>query len=216
MKAPVIILLGMLGIGLAGCVTVPPKDYTEFRKSRPRSILVLPPGNQTTDIQAPYSLLTTITHPLAELGYYVFPVVMVDHLMKENGLALPDEMQRAPLEKLHEVFGADAVLYVTIEQYGSKYQVIVSNTTVKVRGKLVDARTGVTLWEGQALAQNAGQSGLIEALVTQVMNKLMDEAHMVAAMASYQLLMPPVPGQGFLRGPRHPEAGTDSVAVGLR
>lgn len=190
---------------LTGCVTIPPKDYTEFRKSNPRSILVLPPANESNEVIASYSLLTTVTRPLAELGYYVVPVVMADHLLKENGLALPAEMHQAPLAKLHEVFGADAVLYLTVEKYGSKYQLIASNTIVYARAHLLDARTGAKLWEGKVQTMHGGQSGLIEALVEQVLNKLVDQAHQVAIMASYQLLTPP--GQGFPKGPRHPEHG---------
>ena len=192
---------------LVGCNTVPPKDYAAFRQSNPRSILVLPPVNESNEVLAPYSLLTTVTRPISELGYYVVPVVMVDHLLKENGMGLPAEMHQAPLEKLRSVFGADAVLYITIEKYGSKYQLVASNTMVFARAKLVDARTGAELWQGRANTTYAGQSGLIEALVEQVMNKLVDQAHNVAAMASYQLIT--LPGQGLLKGPRHPEFGKE-------
>jgi hypothetical protein len=189
---------------LAGCVTPPaPKDYTEFRRSNPRSLLVLPPINESTDLNATYSVLTTTTAPLAELGYYVVPVQIADEFLKENGLTVPGEMHQAPLEKLREVFGADAVLYLTVKQYGSKYQVFSSNVYVQLQGRLVDTRTGVELWKGEAHATHQGQSGLLEALVTQVLNKMFDQAHTVAVMASMQLLMPP--GQGLPKGPRHPE-----------
>lgn len=195
---------------LSGCATVTPKDYTEFRKSNPRSILVLPPINETIEVGATYSVLTTMTRPLAEMGYYVFPVVVVDQFLRENGLTVPGEMHQAPLKKLQEVFGADAVLYLTVEKFGSKYQVFNSTTMVHLRAKLVDARTAVVIWEGSAKAENAGQSGLVEALVTQVMNKIFDQSHLVAAMASAQLIA--TPQVGFLRGPRHP----DPNGTGLR
>lgn len=190
---------------LTGCVSVPPKDYTEFRKANLRSILVLPPVNESNEVLAPYSLLTTTTRPLAELGYYVVPVVIADQLLKENGLSLPSEMHQAPLPKLREVFGADAVMYITIEKYGSKYQLVASNTMVFARAQLVDARTGTKLWDGRVQTTYGGQSGLLQALVEQVMNKLLDQAHQVAAMASVQLFT--TPGQGLLKGPRHPEYG---------
>ncbi len=193
---------------LAGCTTVAPKDYTAFHRSNPRSILVLPPANNSTEVLASYSLLTTMTRPLAELGFYVVPVAMVDAFLKENGMALPAEMHQAPLGKLHEVFGADAVLYVTVEQYGSKYQLFASNAIVYANARLLDARTGAQLWEGRVQAVYSGQSGLIEALVTQVLNKLVDQAHQVATMASYQLLT--TPGQGLPKGPRHPEYGKEA------
>ncbi len=203
MIRPLLLLAAITTLLFSGCATVAPKDYTEFRKSNPRSILVLPPLNESTDAAASYSLLTTMTRPIAEIGYYVFPVAVVDRYMKENGLTVPGEMHQAPLAKLREVFGADAVLYVVVEKYGTKYQLIVSNTVVHARAKLVDARTGVVIWEGNARAENAGQAGLIEAVVTQVMNKLFDQAHVVAMMASYQLVQ--AAPTGFLRGPRHPE-----------
>jgi hypothetical protein len=196
------LLVSVALVLLAGCATVAPKDYTEFRKSNPRSILVLPPINESVEVAATYSVLTTTTRPLAELGYYVFPVAVVDAMLKENGLTIPGEMHQAPLAKLHEVFGADAVLYIVVEKYGSKYQVIASTTMVHARAKLVDARTGVVLWEGRARAQSGGQSGLIEAVVTQVMSKMFDQSHGVAAMASHQLVS--APQGGLLRGPRHP------------
>lgn len=206
MKRLLLIFCVGLMWSLVGCVAPPvPKDYTAFRQSNPRSILVLPPINESTEIAATYSVLTTATMPLAELGYYVVPVGISDAFLKENGLTVPGEMHQAPLNKLHEVFGADAVLYLTVKQYGSKYQVLSSNTYVSLVGTLVDARSGVKIWEGKADAVYGGQSGLIEALVTQVMNKMFDQAHQVAVMASHQLLMPP--GQGLLKGPRHPEYG---------
>lgn len=200
----ILLVLGLAVTALlSGCATVTPKDYTEFRKSNPRSILVLPPINESVDVKATYSVLTTMTRPLAEMGYYVFPVVVVDQFLRENGLTIPGEMHQVPLTKLHEVFGTDAVLYLTIEKFGSKYQIINSTTMVHLRAKLVDARTAVVIWEGSAKAENAGQSGLVEAVVTQVMNKIFDQTHLVATMASVQLVSSPQ--TGLLRGPRHPD-----------
>jgi hypothetical protein len=207
MKPLILITTGALL--LSGCATLPPKDYTALRQSKPRSILVLPPANESNEVIAPYSVLTTITKPLSELGYYVVPVVMADHLLKENGMTLPAEMHQAPLEKLQSVFGADAVLYITIEKYGSKYQLFASNTLVFARARLLDAHTGTELWQGRVNTTYAGQSGLLEALVEQVLNKLVDQAHNVAAMATIQLVSPP--GQGLLKGHRHPEYGKEPL-----
>ena len=206
-----LIVLALLGTLFAGCVTVPPKDYTEFRKHLPRSILVLPPQNESTEIIAGYSLLTTATRPLSELGYYVFPVEMVDLFLKENGLPTPAEMHQAPLNKLHDVFGADAVLYITVEKYGTKYMVISSNTMVVARAKLVDCRTGIVLWEERVAAQLGNNSSsdpvamLVGALVDQVVNKMTDQAHVCAQQASAMLFANPT--TGLLKGPRHPESG---------
>ena len=44
--------LGLLALVLTGCATPPKTDYTNFRAHRPRSILVLPPMNESTAVVA--------------------------------------------------------------------------------------------------------------------------------------------------------------------
>ena len=181
---------------LGGCQTVKPYDYTNFRAHPPRSILVLPPLNESTAIEGTYGYLTTVTRPVAERGYYVFPVAVVDQFMKENGLPGAAEMQQAPLAKIAEVTGADAVLFLDLKQYGAQYKVLSSVVTVEVHAKLVDTRSGILLWEGNGIAQQgSGGSGnllgdLIAAAITQAINKHSDKAHQVSRLANANLFYP--------------------------
>jgi hypothetical protein len=195
-----------------GCATQSNYDYSAFRQSQPRSILVLPPLNQSPDVRAPYSMMATVTAPLAESGYYVFPVALVDQTFRENGMTNPGEIHDASPAKLAEVFGADAVLYITISEYGAKYFLIDSQVIVSASARLVDLRNGQLLWEGKASASNAegrdnsggGVAGiLISALIRQVANNLGDQGYPVARMTSHRLLTAR-PG-GLLPGPRSPE-----------
>ena len=124
------------------CTTTPDKDYTTFRRLQPKSILVLPPINNDFDERASYGYLSTVSSPLAEHGYYVFPVAVIDHFLKENGLPIPYEMHQIPLKKVDEIIGADAVLYIVIEEYGTDYHILSSDTTVSVNARLVDVKTG--------------------------------------------------------------------------
>ncbi|OPZ71945.1 MAG: putative lipoprotein [Verrucomicrobia bacterium ADurb.Bin474] len=174
-------------LAAAGCSTVAPRDMSLFFEHQPMSVLVLPPINHSSDIDASYDMLAMCTQPLCELGYYVYPVAVVDRVMKENGVAIPDEMHGLPLDKLGDVFGADAVLYMVIERYGSKYLVFASQVEVAVRASLVDVRTGQVLWDGSAHRVESGSSGLIEALVEQVLNQLTDQVHQVGRMAVAEL-----------------------------
>jgi hypothetical protein len=204
-------LIALLVLLIAGCAS-PPYDYTNYRAHPPRSILVLPPLNETTAVQGTYSYLSTITLPLAEKGFYVFPVAVVDHFFKENGMPTAGEMHQAPLQKIRQIFGADAVLYITLKEYGSKYQVLNSATRVVARGKLVDAATETVLWEGTVAAEeHSGSSGnilgdLIAAAVVQVINQAGDHAHDVARKANAQFA---IKDHGLLYGPYHPKYGTD-------
>jgi len=202
---------------LAGCATPPPqKDYSAFKQAKPASILVLPPVNLSPDVNASFSMLSHATLPLAESGYYVMPVALVNETFKQNGLANPPEMHEAPLPKLREIFGADAAMYIQITRYGTVYTVLDSAAVVSASARLVDLRTGTELWTGAATASNnegnnqgGGLAGmLISALVKQVMNNLTDASHSVAGVTSTRLLSAGTP-QGLLYGPRSPMHGKE-------
>lgn len=193
----------------AGCATMEPHDYSAYREHFPRSILVLPPLNESVDVNASYVWLSTITMPVAERGYYVFPVALVDAFMKDNGLPGPDEMHSVSLQKLREVFGADAVLYVIIEDWGQKYVVLSSNTVVRARARLVDTASGTEIWQGRADFTESSSSGggdlltmVISAAIEQIIDTTSDATHGVARQANYQMVYDP--RAGFLPGPRSP------------
>jgi hypothetical protein len=193
-----------------GCVVTQPYDYTNYRLHPPRSIVVLPPLNQSTAVEATYGYLTTVTRPLAERGYYVFPIAVVDQFLKENGLPSAGEMHQVPPEKMAEILGADAVLFITVEQYGTKYLLLDSVTTVAARARLVDTRTGLLLWDGRRLVQqnsSAGQSNLlgmaIAALITQILSTTTDAAHTLSPMVNVLLFNQK--DRGLLYGPYHPK-----------
>ncbi|MCP3019617.1 DUF799 domain-containing protein [Cupriavidus basilensis] len=201
----------------AGCAAPKRVNYAAFKESRPRSIVVLPPLNESPEVQATYSMLSQVTYPLAESGYYVLPVTLMDETFKQNGLTTAGDIHEVPPAKLQEIFGADAALYITVSKYGTSYMVISSATVVTARAKLVDLKTGKTLWTGSASASNdeggnASGGGLIGALVAaavkQVINSVTEAGHTVAGVTSQRLLSAGRPGS-ILYGPRSPKYGTD-------
>ncbi|EPF80390.1 DUF799 domain-containing protein [Acinetobacter rudis] len=205
---------------LGGCATTATtqKDMSDFRAHMPRSILVLPPVNDSLDIKAAYSVWSGVTVPIAEAGYYVFPMAVVDSMFKENGVHSGAEAQNIPAKKLQEIFGADAALYIRIKQYGASYQVLQSVSTVAAEAKLIDLKTGTLLWSGsKSLSQssNNGDSGLIGALVgaviDQVSNSLSDRSYPLANQVNMMMYTPTPsrPGTGLLYGPRSPQYQQD-------
>ena len=202
---------------LSGCVTAPEqKDYTSFRQFQPKSVLVLPPLNNSIDEKATYSYLSTVSQPLGEMGYYVYPVAVVDHFLKENGLPTPGEMHQIPLNKVDQIIGADAVLYLEINEYGTKYMILDSSTTVSAVARLVDVKTGQEIWMNEArlvVSSNDGGGGiaamLINAAISQVLNSATDAAHGVSRTTNARLMS--TKGQGLLYGPRHTLHGTEEL-----
>ncbi len=205
-KALSILCVLATAVLLTGCVA--PYDYTNFRAHPPKSLLVLTPLNESTDVRATYGYLSSVSRPLAEMGYYVYPVAVVDQFMKENGMPTAGEMQQIPLDKIRDIFGADAVLYLKIRNYGSKYRVITSTTMVSVEGKLVDVKTGTTLWEGKADVEQSSSSDdiiadLILAAVDQAINSSTDQAHNLGYQANVQMFT--TKDHGLLYGPYFPK-----------
>ncbi|WP_277186656.1 DUF799 domain-containing protein [Caballeronia sp. BR00000012568055] len=206
---------------LSACASGPKQvDYTAFRNAKPRSILVLPPVNQTSEVNATYGMLAQMTMPLAEAGYYVVPVAEMDETFKHNGLTTPTDIQNVAPAKLREIFAADAALYTTVTDYGSKFVVVGSKTNVTANTKLVDLRSGNELWSGSATA-NGSEAGanvavgggsligvLVSAAVSQVVNASTDKSYTVAALTSQRLLSAGG-ANTLLYGPRSPKYGTD-------
>lgn len=211
---PVVVLL-------SACVApVQHLDYSAFKRSQPRSILVLPPINETSDIAATYGLLSQVTQPLAEAGYYVVPVAVMNEAFKHNGLTEPTDIQSVSASKLREIFGADAALYPKVSQYGTVFKLLDSTTVVTASAKLVDLRTGDMLWQGSATANekeldhhaDAGGGGIVgmlaRAALKQIAHSVMDKSRDVAGLTSSRLFSAGPP-DGLLYGPRSPKYGTD-------
>lgn len=198
---------------LGACATKPPRDYSAFQRARPASVLVLPPLNESPDIKATPAVWASVTRPLAEAGYYVVPVTLADETFKQNGVTTSHDAQQIPADKLRQFFGADAALYLRVSEYGSRYQILTSETAVRVNARLVDLRDGALLWEGTARASSAeqqqqGQGGLVgmlaQALVNQIINSTTDAAYNYAGIANARLINGP---EGVLYGPRSPRSG---------
>lgn len=209
-----LVLLAIVSCALmtSACSTAA-RDYSAYRAHMPESILVLPPLNNTVEVNAPYTYLSTITMPLAEAGYYVYPVAVVDQMLKDNGLPSPGEMHTVSLAKIDEIIGADSVLYVHITDWGQKYQVLASVTLVKADVRLVDVKTGTELYSGQVFASDSsGGSGslladLIIAAAEQVIDSTIDQTYELSRRASMGFAHDQK--NGLLPGPRSPKHTAD-------
>ena len=203
---------------LVGCATkAPAYDYSAFQRARPATLLVLPPVNESPDVKATPAVWAHATLPLAEAGYYVLPVTLVDETFRQNGISSASEAQEVPYPKLREIFGADAAVYIKITKYGTSYHVVASETRVDAEARIIDLRSGELLWQGKAFATSAQQQQqggwvglLVGALVNQVLGTVTDAAFGYAGIADNVLLGAPH-YNGVLPGPRSPLYGKPPV-----
>lgn len=190
----------------------PARAQSDLRTARPASILVLPPLNETPDVKAGAAVWAQVTRPVAEAGYYVVPVTLVDQTFRQNGVPTAVDAQSLPFDRLREQFGADAALYLRVTDYGAIYRVVSTEIVVGVSGRLIDLRDGTVLWEGATrvsevdAARTSGSVGalLAAAVVRQLAATWFDAAAQLSERATARL----VDGSdGLVRGARSPRAG---------
>jgi hypothetical protein len=156
-KKPILLLLCLML--LMGCATAPKKkDYSKFNTLDPHSILIVPVVNRSVNVDAPDYFLSTIPIPVAEQGYYVFPINMVKRILEDEGLSDANLVHAAATEKLSQLFGADTVLYITINRWDAKYIVLSTTVTVELKYEIKDGKTGDLLWEDTRIVQYSPSS----------------------------------------------------------
>ncbi|WP_297575614.1 DUF799 domain-containing protein [uncultured Campylobacter sp.] len=215
MKNSIFITL-ILSFIFVGCAKKPEiYDYSAFLESKPKSILVVMPTNESVDIKASPAMLANATMPLAEAGYYVFPVALVNDTFKFNGVYDANDIKNIPLNKLQEIFGADSVLYINITKYGTSYAVLNSQTEVEADVILVDLKTAKILWDKQVLARSDSSNSdqgligmLISAVVSQIADTLSDAGYDMSIIASNAVFATDC-NDCILKGPRSPSYGQD-------
>lgn len=195
---------------LSGCAIQPAKtDLSAFYAHKPRSILVVPVVNDTTEISASPVFVSSITRPLAERGYYVFPVYLTDLVLRDFGLAEAGHIHELPTQRFYELFGADAVLLITIKDWSSKYIVLASTVAVEMDYELKDTRTGTVLWQStQKVVRSSGGAGggLIGIAIAAAVHAMGTDYLPLARQANNQAFLPP---KGLPAGPYNLDYGKD-------
>ena len=214
MSARRLVLASAAALLAAGCAHAPQKDYTKFVAAQPRSILVVPVVNRAIAVNASDFFLSTVPIPLAERGYYVFPVNLVKRLLEDEGLADPGLVHSADPTRLASLFGADAVLYITIERWDAKYVLISTSVTVEFSYVLKDGKTGTTIWEDHetmAYSSDSGGGGLLGAMINAAITKASPNYMPLARQANARALA--YPGPGLPAGPYRPDEFKRDVII---
>ena len=173
--------------------------------------------NRSVDVTAADYLLTTVSRPLAERGYYVFPVHMTRQLLEDDGLGDADLVHDSDPARLGKMFGADAVLYIGIERWDARYLVLQTTVTVELRYTLKSASTGQVLWENrQSVVHqpdnrgNSGLAGLLVQAVVAAVQKAAPNYMPLARRANQQALY--TAGRGLPAGPYDAQYNKDGAA----
>lgn len=204
------------GLALGACVTgPPPKSYAAMRAESPRGILVVPALNSTVSVDAADYFVSTISRPIAERGYYVFPAYMVKRLLEEEGLSDAGLVHQADASNFGRIFGCDAVMFVEITRWESQYIVISTSTNVEFKYTLKSCETGSTLWsdtQAMSYSPQASNSGnpLADLLVQAVVSAIEKaQPNYIPLTQQANLIATHTVGRGLPAGPYAPQYNQD-------
>ncbi|MBW2275063.1 MAG: DUF799 family lipoprotein [Deltaproteobacteria bacterium] len=172
-------MLVALAAHAVACVApkIEPLDYTKLIRESPRSIVIVPVLNNSHEVAADEIFLATITLPVAERGYYVFPVNLTRELLNEAGLSDAGLVHKANARSIGRLFGADAILFVQIDHWEAKYAVLTTTVNVQMKYELRSGSTGERLWQAerklryQPTTSSSGIAALIEMAIDAALTK---------------------------------------------
>jgi hypothetical protein len=209
--------VALFGLAITGCATAPPhSDYSHFRAANPKSLLIVPVVNRSVDVDAPDYFLSTISRPVAERGYYVFPVHLVKRLMEDDGLGDADMVHANDPRILAHMFGADAVMYISIERWDAQYAILTTTVTVELNYEIKSGVSGETLWRTHQKViyqPQGGSSGnpmadLIAKAIIAAIEKAKPNYIPLAQQANLQAVL--TKGTGLPAGPHDPSYQKDT------
>lgn len=121
MMKNIIIFFVLICIVFTGCTTMTsiPKStaYKEIYNTKPLTILIMPPINRSTHVDAKEYFHSTLHIPIADRGYYVIPPYISMDILKRESAYDSELFIDASLEKFREVFGADIALFTIIHSW---------------------------------------------------------------------------------------------------
>ena len=122
MKKIVLALVLACGVTLIGCAPVLTRgeQYAKFYDHKPNTILVMPPINNTTNVEAKELLYTSISTPLIEAGYYVVPPYLAMDILKSESAYDSELFIDSSAKPFLDFFGADAVIFSVIDTWSKQ------------------------------------------------------------------------------------------------
>lgn len=193
---PIILLaVAVSSCGLMNQVTRE-SQYAAMYNDMPVTILVMPPINNTSNVEAKDLLYTSISRPLAEAGYYVISPLLAMDVLKAESAYDAELFIDKPLTMFRDYFGADAVVFSQIDDWTKRGFGI----DTKIRYIIKSATSGEVLFDRSCdlyldLQQNSGGSSALSKLVDLAVSAIATAAtdHIVAARKANYYIFRDIP-----------------------
>jgi len=184
MKKILIIAIVALAVSSCGVKLTRGQQYPKMYEEKPAVLLIMPPINNTANVEAKELLYTSISKPLAEAGYYVISPLLAMDIFKAESAYDAEMFVDAPLTPFRNYFGCDAVVFSEINKWTKKGFSIQATIRYFIRSAtsgeiLFDRTCDLTL----NLQVNSGETSTLSMLVDLASSaiKTATTEHIVAA-----------------------------------
>lgn len=170
-----LIAVAALAVILASCATAKTEKknvaYAGMYQEKPVSVLLMPPINRSTAVEAKEYFYSTLLTPVAEHGYYVIPPFISMEILKRESAYDSERFLDAPLKKFGQLYGANVALFTVIHKWDKS--ALFNTITIDVEYIFRSVDTGATLYKRRGAivydtSVASGNSGGIWGLIAKV------------------------------------------------
>jgi len=168
-------------------------QYAKMYEEKPITLLIMPPINNSSNVDAKEYLYTSISRPLLEAGYYVIPPLLSMEILKAESAYDAELFVESPLDIFQKYFGADAIVFSEINTWTKRGFGIQTD----IRYFIKSAYTGEVLFDRSCklyldlqVNSNSGTSSLLGQLIdlaASAINTATTDHIKAARMANYYI-----------------------------
>lgn len=191
---------------LNSCASLPKQQaFPKMYEENPLVFLIMPPINNSSQVDAKDYFYTTMCVPIAEAGYYVLPPMATLSALQNESAYDSERFIDGDLKKLGNYFGADVAVFTVIKAWDK--QVIGSTICIEIEYIFKSTKTNEILYNRDATircntSSSYGNRGLLDVLISAIKTAVIDYVS-IAVMCNESAL------DDIPYGKYHPSHGLD-------
>lgn len=132
----------------ASCGTTKSAAFPKMYEESPVVMLIMPPINNSNNVEAKDFFYTTMSVPIAEAGYYVLPPAMTMATLQRESAYDSEMFIEGDLKKFGTLFGADVAVFTIIKSW--EKSVIGSRIEIQIEYIFKSTKTNEILYHRDA------------------------------------------------------------------
>lgn len=176
----ILFLIVIAVVFLTSCTTTAPITksiaYKGMYDEKPLTVLLMPPINRSTNVEAKEYFHSTLNIPIANAGFYVIPTFFSMEILKKESAYDAELFLNTPLTKFGEVFGADLAVFTIIHKWDKsglaakvyvQVEYIIKSTKTN---EIVYTRTGDVTYDASVSTGAGGAWGALADIAASAIN----------------------------------------------